>query len=62
MGRPITRNFCSEKRLIVQEVYLRVPNGFTGSLDLNWVDDIICKWRAFFIENSISGGLLLLSP
>ena len=63
MGRPITRNFCSEKRFIVQEGYLRMRNRFTGSVDLNWVDDyIICEWKVFLRENLIYGGLLLLSP
>ena len=63
MGRPITRNFCSEKRFIVQEGYLRMRNRFTRSVDLNWADDIICEWKlVFFIENLIYGGLLLLSP
>ena len=62
MGRPITRNFCSEKRFIVQEGYLRMRNRFTVSVDLNWVDDIICEWKVFLRENLIYGGLLLLSP
>ena len=35
MGSPITRNFCSENRFIEQEGYLRMRNGFIGSVDLN---------------------------
>ena len=61
MGSPITRNFCSENRFIVQEGYLRMRNGFTGSVDLNWVDDIIWGWKVFFIKNLNYSGLLLSS-
>ena len=46
----------------MQEGYLRMRNRVAGSVDLNWVDDIICEWKVFFVENLIYGGLLLLSP
>ena len=61
-GQANSRNFCSENRFIVQEGYLRMRNHFTGSVYLNWVDDIIWGWKVFFIKNLNYGVLLLSSP